>query len=50
MQFNVTNFYTSITENLLMAAIELAKNYCTITDEDTRIILQAQKPIYYHDK
>lgn len=44
MQFDITNFYTSITENLSMAANELAKTYCTIREEDIRIILQVSKP------
>lgn len=30
LQFGITNLYPSITENLLMAAIDLAKNYFTI--------------------
>lgn len=45
MQFNISNFYPSITEDLVMAAISLANNYCTIKDEYINMI---QKPILYH--
>lgn len=48
MQFNSSNFYLSVTEDLLMAAITLTKNYYPITDENTGIIMQAQKPILCH--
>lgn len=49
IQYGISNFYPSITEDLLVTAINLIKNYCTITDEGTNIIKQAQKHIIFHD-
>lgn len=49
MQLNISKVYLSITADLLTAAITLAKNYCTIRDEDISIIMPAPKPILYHN-
>lgn len=49
MYFDLSNFYSSITENLPMAAIYLAKNYCTINDQKMNTIKQSQKHILFHD-
>lgn len=43
------SFNPSVTENLLMSAVNLSKDYCTIRDNEFKIIMQAQKPILYHN-
>lgn len=48
MQFDICNVYLSITENLTVA-INLAKDYCTINNQEVSIIKQAWKPILFHD-
>lgn len=49
MQFDISNFCPLITEDLLMAAINLTKNYCNITDQEINTIKQGQQPILYHN-
>lgn len=52
MQFDVSNFYLSITNNLFNGwykVINIAKNYCTITDQEINVIKQPQRAIIYHD-
>lgn len=41
--------FTRRSTKILMAAITLGKYYCTITDEDIRVIILAKNPILYHD-
>ena len=45
--FDIVEFYPSITEELLMKAIDFAKRHTTITDQDTRIILHARKSLLF---
>jgi hypothetical protein len=40
VQFNIVEFYPSITENLLILALEFAQDFINISDDDKRIILQ----------
>lgn len=50
MQFDITDCNPSITENILMGTIILAKNYFTITDHHISINMCAQKKnILYND-
>ena len=42
IQFDVVDFYPSITEKLLKKALEYAKQYIHISDEDQKIIFQAR--------
>lgn len=41
--------YPSITENLLMAAIKLAKNDCPISDREINILKQTQTLVLFHN-
>ena len=40
IQLDVENFYPSITEELLMSAINWARQFLDITDQDVEIIMQ----------
>ena len=43
IQFDVCEFYPSISEELLKKALTYAKRYCKITAQDVKIILQTKK-------
>ena len=47
--FDVVNFYPSITEQLLLKALDFAKTFTNITDLERKIITQAKHTILYHD-
>ena len=48
-QFDIDNFYPSITLELFNKAIAYAKSYFTISDQDVKIIMQARKTLLFHD-
>ena len=43
IQFDICEFYPNISEKLLSDALKYAKNYTTISAEDTKIILETKK-------
>jgi hypothetical protein len=45
--FDVCEFYPSITEELLLKALEYAATYCTISQQDKNIIVNAKKSLLY---
>lgn len=45
LKCDICDFYPSITEDLLMAVINLAQNYCHISAQEINVIRKAQKPI-----
>ena len=49
IQFDICEFYPSITEKLLKEALNHAKNYTDITEEDTKIILQTKKALLFEN-
>ena len=48
IQFDIVNFYPSISENLLMQALQWAKNFTKFTDEEIEIILTCKKSLLIH--
>ena len=46
IQFDVVNFYPSITEKLLKDSIKWARKFLKIEPEDERTILCAKKPYF----
>jgi hypothetical protein len=49
IEFDVVEFYPSITEVLLMTAIEWAKERVMISEDDTKIIMQAKRSLLYSE-
>ena len=49
IQFDVVDFYPSITEKLLNKALEYAKQYIHISDEDHKIIFQARRSFLFNN-
>ena len=47
LKFDIIEFYPSITEELLMKSINFAKQFTTIDDETTQIILNARKSFLF---
>ena len=47
--FDICDYYPSISESLLEKALEFAKQYCTITDEDVQIIMHSRKSLLMHN-
>ena len=45
--FDIDNFYPSISENLLLNAIEYAKKYISITNQDLHIIMHCRKSLLF---
>lgn len=45
--FDIDNFYPSISENLLLNAIEYAKKYINITNQDLHIIMHCRKSLLF---
>ena len=43
--YDIVNFYPSISEDLLNAALDWASNYTSISPKDRKSILQARKPL-----
>lgn len=49
IQFDICNFYPSITEKLLTVELNMVNNYCPINNQDINIIKQAPKPTLFHE-
>ena len=49
LQFDVVEFYPSITENLLEEALKFASEFTSIPDSDKEIINHAKKTLLFHD-
>jgi len=48
--FDVCDFYPSISEQLLMKALDYASQFTTITQQDRHIITHAKKSLLYHQQ
>ena len=46
--FDVCQFYPSISQELLMKALDYASKFTTITDQDREIVLHAKRSLLYH--
>ena len=46
--FDVCDFYPSISEPLLMKALDYTSQFTTITQQDRHIITHMKKPLLYH--
>ena len=46
--FDVCDFYPSISEDLLLNALDYTSKFTTITQEDCHIIIHAKKSLLYH--
>ncbi|PFX30127.1 Deleted in malignant brain tumors 1 protein [Stylophora pistillata] len=46
--FDIDNFYPSVTETLLLEAINYAKIFTTITDQDLNIIMHCRKSLLFN--
>ena len=49
IQFDIKDFYPSITEELLTSALNWARNYVTISEKDQNIIFQTKKSFLYNN-
>ena len=49
INFDVVDFYPSITEELLTRALDFAGKHTTITEEDRQIILHTKRPLLYNN-
>ena len=47
--FDVVDFYPSITEDLLKRALQFAKQYTTISDQEKDVILHSWKSMPFRD-
>ena len=47
IQFDVCNFYPSISQSLLNDSITFAQNYCKISNDELDIIMQARKSLLF---
>ena len=47
--FDISEFYPSISKQLLLNSINFAKQYTTISDDDINIIMHARKALLYND-
>ena len=50
IQFDIENFYPSITMELLNKSIQFAKEIISIPDEELGIIMQSRKTILFHNQ
>ena len=48
LTFDVCNFYPSITKELLLKAIEFAKEHTTITQDEVDVIVEAKSTLLFH--
>ena len=46
--FDVCNVYPSISEDLLLKALDYASKFTAITQQDRHIIIHAKKSLLYH--
>ena len=49
IQFDLCEFYPSITYEIIKKAIEFARNYVTISDDDEKLFFQTKKSFLFHD-
>ena len=49
IQFDIVEFYPSITENLLKSALNWAKNLVNLSKEEISIIVETKKSILFHN-
>ena len=49
VNFDVENFYPSISEKLLIDAINFAKSSANITEQDLSIIMQSRKTLLFQN-
>ena len=49
IQFDIIDFYPSITKELLLQSINLARNYTDTTQEELNIILTCRKSILIYN-
>ena len=50
VQFDIENFYPSITSDLLYSSIQFAKEVTTVSDNDIHIIMQSRKTLLFNEK
>ena len=50
IQFDIENFYPSITMELLYKSIQFAKEITSISDEDLNVIIQSRKTLLFHNQ
>ena len=50
IKFDIVKFYPSITESLLLKALEFSRTYTDIDDDATSIILQCRKSVLFDIK
>ena len=50
MQFNIIDFYPSITKNTLIDSINYARKYVEITNEQYKIILPCRKTVLKNNR
>ena len=49
IQFDIVNFYPSITENLLQKSLNYARNFVDINEAEENIKLSCKESILFHD-
>ena len=49
IQFDIVEFYPSISKGLLLQALEFGRNYSTITDTDVAVIMNARKSLLFYN-
>ena len=50
VQYNIENFYPSITSDLLYNSIQFAKEVTAVSDNDIHIIMQSIKTLLFNKK
>ena len=50
VQFDIENFYPSITSDLLYNSIQFAKEVTTVSDNDIHIIMKSRKTLFFNEK
>ena len=50
VQFDIAEFYPSISKDLLLQALEFGRNYSDITENDTAVIMNARKSLLFYNE
>ena len=50
VQFDICDFYATISEDLLIESLDFASNYVDISDDEREIIIHAKQSILFHKK
>ena len=50
VQFDIENFYPSITSDLLYNSIQFAKEVTAVSDNDIHIIMKSRKTLFFNEK